>query len=146
MTNFVSGLLIDYRITLNIRTPYLLVPKFNRNDTLLAMNLLTKTETRPVLSSVKFSRWKWPSYKFTQISESAYWSQRTGKHKLRYCQVSILYKSKAGRYRPVRVADGPITARFRFIKNASWVWSTGFSLLTNDVLVYVYCWTIQTYR
>ena len=35
--------------------------------------------------------------------------------------VSILYKSIAGRYRPVRVADGPITARYRFIKNASWV-------------------------
>ena len=35
-------------------------------------------------------------------------------------QVSILYKSIAGRYRPVRVADGPMTARYRFIKNASW--------------------------
>ena len=34
--------------------------------------------------------------------------------------VSILYESIAGRYRPVRVADGPITARCRFIKNASW--------------------------
>ena len=34
--------------------------------------------------------------------------------------VSILCKSIAGRYRPVRVADGPITARYRFIKNASW--------------------------
>ena len=33
--------------------------------------------------------------------------------------VSILYKSTAGRYRPVRVADGSITARCRFIKNAS---------------------------
>ena len=39
-----------------------------------------------------------------------------------YYPVSILYKSIAGRYRPVRVADGPITARYRFIKNASWVW------------------------
>ena len=29
--------------------------------------------------------------------------------------VSILHKSTAGRYRPVRVADGPITARCRFI-------------------------------
>ena len=35
--------------------------------------------------------------------------------------VSILYKSIAGRYRPVSVADGPITARYGFIKNASWV-------------------------
>ena len=34
--------------------------------------------------------------------------------------VSILHKSTAGRYRPVRVADGPITAHCRFIKNASW--------------------------
>ena len=33
--------------------------------------------------------------------------------------VSILYKSITGRY--YRVADGPITARCRFIKNASWV-------------------------
>ena len=37
--------------------------------------------------------------------------------------VSILYKSIAGRYRPVRVADGPIMARYWFIKNASWVHS-----------------------
>ena len=35
------------------------------------------------------------------------------------CPVSILYESIAGRYRSVRVADGPITARYRFIKNAS---------------------------
>ena len=34
--------------------------------------------------------------------------------------VSILYKSIAGRYRPVRAAGGPITARYKFIKNASW--------------------------
>ena len=33
---------------------------------------------------------------------------------------SILYKSIAGRYRPVRYPDGPITARYRFIKNAYW--------------------------
>ena len=33
--------------------------------------------------------------------------------------VSILHKSIAGRYRPVRVADGPITSRYKFIKNAS---------------------------
>ena len=32
--------------------------------------------------------------------------------------VSILYKSIAGRYRPVSVADGPITARYRFIKRS----------------------------
>ena len=34
--------------------------------------------------------------------------------------VSILYKSIAGRYRPVSYPDGPITARYRFIKNAYW--------------------------
>ena len=33
--------------------------------------------------------------------------------------VSVLHKSIAGRYRPVRVADGPITARCRFINNTS---------------------------
>ena len=31
-----------------------------------------------------------------------------------------LHKSIAGRYRSIMVADGPITARYRFIKNASW--------------------------
>ena len=34
---------------------------------------------------------------------------------------SILYKSIAGRYRPVSYPDGPITARYRFIKNASYL-------------------------
>ena len=34
--------------------------------------------------------------------------------------VSILHKTIAGPYRSVKVADGPITARCRFIKNASW--------------------------
>ena len=34
--------------------------------------------------------------------------------------VSILYKSTAVRYRPVGVANGSITAWYRFIKNASW--------------------------
>ena len=34
--------------------------------------------------------------------------------------VSILYKSIAGRYRPIRVADGPITALYIFINNSSW--------------------------
>ena len=42
--------------------------------------------------------------------------------------VSILRKSIAGRYRPVRVADGPITARCRFIKNASWDISYGLKM------------------
>ena len=30
------------------------------------------------------------------------------------------YKPIADHYRPVRVADGPITTRYRFIKKASW--------------------------
>ena len=34
--------------------------------------------------------------------------------------VSIQHKSIVGRHRPIRVAHGPITARCRFIKNASW--------------------------
>ena len=34
--------------------------------------------------------------------------------------ISSLYNSIAGHYRPVRVADGPIMVRCRFIKNASW--------------------------
>ena len=33
---------------------------------------------------------------------------------------SILYKSTAGRYRPVSYPDGPITARCRFTGNAYW--------------------------
>ena len=33
---------------------------------------------------------------------------------------SILYKSIAGRYRPVSYPDGPITVLYRFIKNAYW--------------------------
>ena len=33
---------------------------------------------------------------------------------------SILYKSIAGRYRPVSYPDGPITPRYKFIKNAYW--------------------------
>ena len=44
-------------------------------------------------------------------------------------QASILYKSTAGRYRPVRVADGPITARCRFIKYAYWVYLKVYFLM-----------------
>ena len=35
--------------------------------------------------------------------------------------LSILYESTAGRYRPVSYPDGPITARYRFMYNAYWV-------------------------
>ena len=40
--------------------------------------------------------------------------------KLRIIPASILHKSTAGRYQPVRVADGPITVRYRFMYNAYW--------------------------
>ena len=39
---------------------------------------------------------------------------------------SILHKSIAGRHRPVSYPDGPITARYRFIKNAYWVCTLGY--------------------
>ena len=54
--------------------------------------------------------------------------------------VSILYKSIAGRYRPVRVADGPITARYRFIKNAYWVqtWCVLFTIAFTKLMSTVY--------
>ena len=48
--------------------------------------------------------------------------------------VSILYKSIAGRYRPVRVADGPITARYRFIKNASWAYQVHPCVVFNHII------------
>ena len=45
--------------------------------------------------------------------------------------VRIHYKSIAGRYRPVSYPDGPITARYRFIKNAYWV--------VTDEVPFLYC-------
>ena len=41
------------------------------------------------------------------------------------CPARILYKSLAGRYQPVSYPDGPITARYRFIRNAYWVTGQG---------------------
>ena len=38
-----------------------------------------------------------------------------------YYPASILYITIAGRYWPVSYPDGPIMARYRFIKNAYWV-------------------------
>ena len=67
------------------------------------------------------------------------------KHLLRTCRydlqyettipASIFYKSISDRYRPVRVADGPITARYRFIKNAysdlsGWIHKGRFSVIS----------------
>ena len=46
----------------------------------------------------------------------------------------ILYKSTAGRHRPVSYPDGPITARCRFIKNAYWEASLSPE---NDIHVYI---------
>ena len=37
-----------------------------------------------------------------------------------YIPASIIYKSIAVRYPPVSYPDGPITDRYRFLKNASW--------------------------
>ena len=37
-----------------------------------------------------------------------------------FSPASILYKSIAGRYRSVSYPDGPITTRYRFVKNAYW--------------------------
>ena len=53
------------------------------------------------------------------------------------CPVSILYKSIEGRYQPVRVADGPITARYRFIKNAFWVVALLFFVCALSVTIYL---------
>ena len=44
-------------------------------------------------------------------------STGSGRMEERRNPASILYKSIAGRYRPVSYPDGPITARYRFIKN-----------------------------
>ena len=49
--------------------------------------------------------------------------------------VSILYKSIAGLCRPIRVADGSITARYRFIKSA-----------TLDIRVFFVCCVSSAYQ
>ena len=60
----------------------------------------------------------------------------------RISQISSLHKSIAGRYRPVRVADGPITARCRFMKNASWVCTFVSFLLIHICLLFLHSiWT-----
>ena len=71
--------------------------------------------TSYLLSCKLNSFWKGVYYKRTEFSP-----RRIKFFTLRVTPDSILHKSTAGRYRPVRVADGPITARCRFIKNASW--------------------------
>ena len=54
--------------------------------------------------------------------------------------VSILHKSIAGRYRPVRVADGPITARCRFKKNAIWVIELSWHLVEEKAAYLAFLW------
>ena len=46
-----------------------------------------------------------------------------------YNPVSILRKYITGRYRPVRIADVPITAHCRFINNAIWEMTHFFNLV-----------------
>ena len=58
---------------------------------------------------------------FDQYEIIRHWtSNLSGMAPVSSIPVSILCKSIADRYRPVRVADWPIKARYRFIKNASW--------------------------
>ena len=57
-------------------------------------------------------------------------AERMNFQNFRFCPASILYKSIAGRYRPVSYPDGPITARYRFIKNAYWTISAALRVVT----------------
>ena len=54
--------------------------------------------------------------------QQSLWTFQNEKRNLRFSRspASILYKSTAGRYRSVSYPDGPITARYRLIKNAYW--------------------------
>ena len=67
---------------------------------------------------------------------------------LRSYPINILYKSIAGRYRLVRVVDRPITARYRFIKNTSWVRYCLFSVcgLINKSMVCIVFLMFQNIR
>ena len=58
---------------------------------------------------------EWMIRIFVAIIKSKGFFSRSGLHTY---PASTLDNSIAGRYRPVRVADGPITPRYRFIKNA----------------------------
>ena len=54
---------------------------------------------------------------------------------------SSLYKSIAERYRPVSYPDGPITARYRFIKNAYWdrcSTNWGYTVQVSSRIVYLW--------
>ena len=60
--------------------------------------------------------------------------------------VSILYKSVAGRYRPVRVADGPITVRYRFINIYMHVSSLGNSLFSVGLNIFYFSKYYKTFN
>ena len=60
--------------------------------------------------------------------------------------VSILYKSIAGRYWPFWVADGPITTRCIFIKNASWdiyIYTLLWYLTDHNIIWICYLWVTE---
>ena len=85
---------------------------------------------------------------------TTYWTsvrRRSFQCLLVFVPARILYKSIAGRYRPFSYTEGPITARFRFIKNASWdvaLWliATGFCscFVLFDVLLL--CWVVPVWH
>ena len=82
--------------------------------------------------------WKW-------CFETQTWNKATHRiARTANTPVKILHKSITGRYRPVRLADGPITARCRFIKNASWVQYRAFRgdryILVEFPVYGLYCW------
>ena len=61
---------------------------------------------------------------------------------------SILYKSIADRYRAISYPDGPISARYRFIKNAYWNQACSSSYLWSTFLgpMKLIPWTSLRYR
>ena len=89
----------------------------------ISKNYLVKDEVIHTSTCAMFSA-------HTSLSEL-----KTGSDRFLYVSLypaSILYKSRAGRCRPVSYLDGPKTARYRFIKNAYWVLSVG---LYKDLLI-----------
>ena len=61
-------------------------------------------------------------------------------------QASILYKSIASRYLPVSYPDGPITARYRFIKDAYWVVACGVWRPYNVSPYFSVCFQVLCYH
>ena len=93
---------------------------------LLARNLTLNSDAAPKYKrmfvphiSPKKHQWNTYNHKCCKEKESKGLSDEV-RTQATNSPVSILNKSKAGCYRPVRVADGPITARYIFIKNACW--------------------------